>query len=85
MLEQYKVSERPKRLRLNKRMEPDEFYEPAVVIEIMGAEITRSPSHTAGEADGRGLALRFPRFLRIREDKGPDEITAIEEIKSMIK
>ncbi len=85
MLEKYMVPEMPKRLRLKKQMEPDEFYEPAIVIEIMGAEITRSPSHTAGEENGRGLALRFPRFLRIREDKGPDEVTTIEEIKSLRK
>ncbi len=85
MLEKYRVQEKPKRLRLKKAMDPDEFYEPKVVIEIMGAEITRSPGHTAGEEDGRGLALRFPRFLRIRADKGPDEITTVEEIKSMRK
>lgn len=85
MLEKYRVSEKPKRLRFKKAMEPDELYEPKVVIEIMGAEITRSPGHTAGEENGRGLALRFPRFLRIREDKGPDEVTTVEEIKSMRK
>ena len=85
MLEKYRVQEKPKRLRLKRAMEPDEFYEPALVIEIMGAEITRSPGHTAGEENGRGLALRFPRFLRIREDKGPDEVTTVEEVKSMLK
>jgi DNA ligase-1 len=85
MLEKYKVRERPKRLRLKKQMEPDVFYEPKVVIEIMGAEITRSPGHTVGEENGRGLALRFPRYLRIREDKGPDEITTVEEVISMKK
>ncbi len=84
-LEKYRVSKRPKQLRLKQAMEPDEFYEPKVVIEIMGAEITRSPGHTAGEENGRGLALRFPRFLQIREDKGPDEVTTVEEIKSMLK
>ncbi len=85
LLKDHKVQEKPKRLRLKRVMEPDEFYEPAMVIEIMGAEITRSPSHTAGEVNGRGLALRFPRFLNIREDKGPDEVTTVEEIISMIK
>ncbi len=84
-LKKFRVSEKPKRLRIKKQMEPDEFYEPAVVIEIMGAEITRSSGHTAGEEDGRGLALRFPRFLNIREDKGPGEITTVEELKFMRK
>lgn len=84
-LKKHQVKEKPKRVRLKKAMEPNEFYEPAMVIEIMGSEITRSPSHTAGEENGRGLALRFPRFLNIREDKGPDEVTTVEEINSMLK
>lgn len=85
LLKEHKVKDKPKRLRLKKAMEPNDFYEPALVIEIMGAEITRSPSHTTGEENGRGLALRFPRFLNIREDKGPEEVTTVEEIISMLK
>lgn len=84
-LEDYRISKRPPRLKLKKEMVPDQFYEPAVVIEIIGAEITRSPAHTAGEEEGeeRGLALRFPRFLNIREDKGPEEATTVEEIRTL--
>ena len=50
------------------------------VWEIRGAELTSSPVHMAaygsGGIGGRGLALRFPRFLRIREDKTVDSATS---------
>jgi DNA ligase 1 len=60
---------------------PDIFIEPAIVIEVLDMEITKSPSHTAGEGKGEtGLALRFPRFLHIRRDKGPYEATTVKEI-----
>jgi DNA ligase-1 len=40
------------------------------------ADITLSPTYTAAiglVSDERGLSLRFPRFLKKREDKGIDE------------
>lgn len=42
------------------------------------ADITLSPTYTAAiglVSDERGLSLRFPRFLRVREDKSIDEAT----------
>lgn len=77
------TGERPKRLDVKKGMEPDVYYEPKMVVELTGAEITRSPSHTAGMEKGKGLALRFPRFQRVREDKSPDQATTVKEVKSI--
>lgn len=42
------------------------------------ADITLSPTYTAAiglVSDERGLSLRFPRFLRVRDDKSIDEAT----------
>lgn len=84
-LRKLKARKKPKRLKVKKDMEPDIYYNPRMVIEVLGAEITRSPSHTAGEKDGKGLALRFPRFLRVREDKGPEDITTVREVGQIRK
>jgi len=45
------------------------------------ADITLSPVYTAAiglVSDERGLSLRFPRFLKKREDKGVDEASTSE-------
>lgn len=80
------ITEVPKNVIIKSRMLPDVFVEPAVVIEVLGSEITESPGHTAGQGEGdTGLALRFPRFLRIRYDKGPSEVTTVEEVRDLKK
>lgn len=78
------ITEVPKNVLVKNRMFPDIFIEPAVVIEVLGMEITESPGHTAGQGEGNtGLALRFPRFLRIRYDKGPYDITTVREVRNL--
>ncbi|HEV2356986.1 MAG TPA: DNA ligase, partial [bacterium] len=70
-------------------IEPDMWFEPAVVLEIIGAEITLSPIHTAGWGRARkdaGLALRVPRFTgRYRDDKAPEDATTVDEIWRMFR
>ncbi|NMC06103.1 MAG: ATP-dependent DNA ligase, partial [Candidatus Lokiarchaeota archaeon] len=56
---------------------PDKWIDPAVVLEIIGDEITGSSSTVVG------FSIRFPRIIRIREDKSPDDITTVAEILSM--
>ncbi|KAL2261388.1 hypothetical protein VTK26DRAFT_4258 [Humicola hyalothermophila] len=56
--------------------EPDVWFEPCEVWEVAFADITVSPTYTAAIGlvrEDRGLSLRFPRFLRKREDKGVEE------------
>ncbi|KAL4800631.1 ATP-dependent DNA ligase [Aspergillus venezuelensis] len=56
--------------------EPDVWFEPQEVWEMAFADITLSPTYPAAiglVSDERGLSLRFPRFLRVREDKTIDE------------
>ncbi|KAH8692675.1 putative DNA ligase I [Talaromyces proteolyticus] len=58
------------------RGEPDVWFAPQEVWEMAFADITLSPTYTAAiglVSEDRGLSLRFPRFLRVREDKSIDE------------
>ncbi|MDD5417003.1 MAG: ATP-dependent DNA ligase, partial [Candidatus Aenigmarchaeota archaeon] len=50
---------------------------PKVVIEVAYEEIQKSPTYSSG------FALRFPRVVRIRFDKGPEEADSIERFKKI--
>ncbi len=56
---------------------PDVHVVPEVVLEIAGDEISDSSQTTSG------LSIRFPRIIRIREDKETAEITTTGEIMAM--
>ena len=78
---------------------PRFFWNPEEVWEIKGADLTRSPVHTAGigcfeddigigddgDEEERGVGLRFPRFVRVRPDKKPHQATTAREIVRMYK
>jgi DNA ligase-1 len=50
---------------------------PEVVVEVAYNEIQKSPTYPSG------LALRFARITRIRDDKAPDQATTLEELRSL--
>ncbi|MFX1605288.1 MAG: ATP-dependent DNA ligase [Promethearchaeota archaeon] len=64
-------------------IDADVWFEPIEVIEVLGDEITLSPTHPAGRKilkDG-GLAIRFPRFTgRWRDDKDPTQATSVDDL-----
>ncbi|CAN8105590.1 unnamed protein product [Discula destructiva] len=60
---------------------PDVWFEPQEVWEMAFADVTLSPTYTAAiglVSEERGLSLRFPRFLQVREDKGIEEASSSE-------
>lgn len=52
---------------------------PKIVVEVAYQEIQKSPTYSSG------YALRFPRLIRIREDKGPEEADTIERLINLYK
>jgi len=51
--------------------------EPSVVVEVAFDVIMRSNRH------GSGFAMRFPRIVRLRDDKGPDEIDRLSTVEAI--
>jgi DNA ligase-1 len=52
------------------------MFEPGLVLEVGYSELQVSPTYEAG------FALRFPRVIRIRDDKGVADIETIESIRN---
>ncbi|HEX2021428.1 MAG TPA: ATP-dependent DNA ligase [Candidatus Thermoplasmatota archaeon] len=75
--------------RVRSKMAADVWFHPSRVLEVVGAELTVSPIHTAAEGVFRpdaGLAVRFPRYTgRLREDKKPEEATNVSELIEMYR
>lgn len=70
-------------------MEPDVWFAPRVVIEVVASEITQSPVHKAAmdsARKGAGLALRFPKFTgRVRADKAPEDASTDSELIALYR
>jgi DNA ligase-1 len=75
--------------RVQSKLEADVWFEPKVVLEVLGAEITLSPIHVCAMDSirkGSGLAIRFPRFTgNYRTDKAAEDATASAEIVEMYR
>ena len=87
VFEPYKVSRQHPRV--DSQIKADYWFVPNVVLEVLGAELTLSPSHTCGldaiKKDS-GIAIRFPRFTgRWRKDKAPENATTTNEIIKMYR
>jgi len=72
-----KVQKKPKEYIVDKNLNPDVWCRPELVVEIEADTITKSPIHTAG------LALRFPRLKRFRDDKDADQATSLGELRRL--
>jgi DNA ligase-1 len=74
-----KTREKPEEYLVDKSLYPDVWVRPELVTEIMADEITKSPVHAFG------LALRFPRLMRFRDDKKAADATGRDELRRLFK
>jgi DNA ligase-1 len=51
--------------------------EPAIVLEVEYEEIQESPEYDSG------FALRFPRFLNVREDLNPSDTDTLARVEQL--
>ena len=77
LCDKYKTDKLPQNVSMDKIFAPDVIVMPKIVVEIGADEISISQTHTAG------YALRFPRLLKFRDDKNPNEATTLAELKKM--
>jgi len=65
---------------------PSVYFRPHEVWEIRGADVTLSPVSVAAQglvSEDRGLSLRFPRFVRVREDKSVEQASSTDFLARM--
>ncbi|MEA3355587.1 MAG: ATP-dependent DNA ligase [Patescibacteria group bacterium] len=73
------VKDKPKEYLVDKNLNCEVWVKPEMVVEIMADEITKSPIHAFG------LALRFPRLVRFRDDKKIEQGTSKKELEKFFK
>ena len=55
------------------------FVEPRIVVEVLFSDLQRSPTYPGG------LALRFARIARIRDDKAPEDADTLQHLRELFR
>jgi DNA ligase 1 len=85
ILQPYRILEKHRLVETG--VKADAWFVPAKVVEVSGANLTASPVHTVAKSRLKhgGLALRFPRFIRFRDDKSAQQATTVREIYDLYR
>ena len=81
-------NKRPLNYNVGDPLTPDHWFEATYVWELQAADLSKSNVHRGGvgrvDTSGvRGIGLRFPRFIRDRDDKKAEGATTAEQIVEM--
>ena len=84
-LKKYEIEKLPRDILCKDK--PDVWFQPKIVIEVMGDELTISNKANAGVTinNPNGYGLRFPIYQRTRFDKDVYQITTTSEIIELYK
>jgi DNA ligase-1 len=82
------LAARPDYYAVPAKLECAAWFRPHWVLEVKGSELTLSPTYLAGQGVAKdkpehGLSLRFPRLVKVREDKRPEDATTTEQLRQL--
>ena len=87
LLNKHKIPKKSSQYNVSSQLECDVWFDTVAVWEIKAADLSLSPVHRGAVGktghDDKGIALRFPRLQRIRDDKKAIEATTSEQILEM--
>lgn len=82
------IPKKPSNYMVTDNFKCDVWFDAVQVWEVKCADLTVSPQHQAAVGlvhDSKGIALRFPRFIRLREDKRPTDATSAQQVADMYR